>query len=77
MAVVTDDAMTTVPEDITPDGLAELASSLDQPPLPRIPMELARPAPDDDDGGPPGGILPAQLAVLSPKVPDTLILTRR
>jgi predicted phage baseplate assembly protein len=72
VAWVTVEALATVPEGITPADLAALAGTLSQAPPPRIPMALARPRPDADQ--PPLPLLPAQLAVLSPKVPDTLIL---
>jgi predicted phage baseplate assembly protein len=72
VAWATVDALATVPEGITPADLAALAGTLSQAPPPRIPMALARPQPDSKE--PPRTLLPAQLAVLSPRVPDTLIL---
>jgi hypothetical protein len=56
------------PEEITPAGLKGLADDLAGDPPDRLRVELARRA---EDGV---GILAAQIAVLSPRVPDTLIL---
>jgi hypothetical protein len=49
----------------------DLATRLGLKPLPRIPVALAKP-----DPAAPGGIHPAQLAYLTPDVPETLILNR-
>lgn len=57
------------PEAITPDGLKALREQLGEAPPDRLLCESARRRP----GG--AGHLPAQLAVLSARVPDTLILT--
>ncbi|MGH8905010.1 MAG: putative baseplate assembly protein [Egibacteraceae bacterium] len=62
------DGLTTVPERITAAQLGGLAASLKPPAPQHIPLEIARPG----LGG--VSVLPAQLGLLSPKVPDTLIL---
>jgi len=49
----------------------DLATRLGLKPQPRIPVALAQP-----DPAAPGGIHPAQLAYLTPDVPETLILNR-
>jgi len=64
------EALGVAPEGLTPDQLQTLSDSL-KPPVPqRIPIELAR---ADEQGR----IHPAQLALLSPLLPDTLILKER
>ena len=56
------------PEEITPKGLKALSASLDDVPPDRLQVQLARRTADGT------GLLPAQLAVLSPRLPDTLTL---
>jgi predicted phage baseplate assembly protein len=67
------EAMTTVPEDVDAAGLASLAAKLATPPPPRIPLHLAR----LDTSVDPPVVRPAQLAVVSAKVRETLILNQR
>ena len=65
------DALSVAPIGLTPAQLQAFADGL-VPPAPQlIPVELARPDPQGH------GILPAQLALLSPLLPDTLILKER
>jgi predicted phage baseplate assembly protein len=65
------DALGVAPAGLTPAQLQAFADGL-APPAPQlIPVELARPDPQGH------GILPAQLALLSPLLPDTLILKER
>ena len=65
------DALGVAPAGLTPAQLQGFADGL-APPAPQlIPVELARPDPQGH------GILPAQLALLSPLLPDTLILKER
>ncbi len=61
------DAMALVPEEITPDGLEALVEGLADAPPDRLLVAPAR-APEGSS------LLAAELAVLSPRVPDTLIL---
>lgn len=63
VAYVDVDILDHIPETIEPEKLDSLATTLTLEP--RIPVEIARTGP----------IRPAQLAYLSPEVPDTLILT--
>jgi predicted phage baseplate assembly protein len=65
--------MTLVSEEATTDALDDLPNSLGKPPPARLPVALASTRPGAKKGDPPV-IAPAQLALLSPKVPDTLIL---
>jgi predicted phage baseplate assembly protein len=62
------DLLDSVDEHVTPAQLTQLASTLAL--KQRIPVEMAR-----RDAQAPRGIRPAQLAYLSPDVPNTLILT--
>jgi predicted phage baseplate assembly protein len=62
------DALGVAPAGLTPAQLQAFADGLAPPPPQLIPVELARPDPQGH------GILPAQLALLSPLLPDTLIL---
>jgi len=64
------DALGVAPAGLTPAQLQAFADGL-APPAPQLPVELARPDPQGH------GILPAQLALLSPLLPDTLILKER
>src|SRR5262249_18542252 len=65
------DARRVAPEGPPPAELQAFADSLALPVPQLIPVELARPDPQGH------GILPAQLALLSPLLPDTLILKER
>jgi len=71
VAYVDVDILDKVPETITPDDLKNLANDLTL--NPRILVNMARIDPAAPD--PAKRIQPAQLAYLSPDVPDTLILT--
>jgi len=62
-----------VTEDITVDKLRNLAGSLTLNPYVEADLARINPKPDPDD--PSSRILPAELAILTPDVPDTLILT--
>jgi predicted phage baseplate assembly protein len=64
------EALGVAPETLTPDQLQALANTLTTQPPQQIPVELAH-----ADGH--GHIHPAQLAMLSPLLPDTLILKER
>jgi len=71
VARVVIEALGVAPEGLTPDQLEAFSDGL-RPPVPqRIPIELAHPDPQQ------GRIRPAQLALLSPLLPDTLILKER
>lgn len=65
-------AFDAVPEDITADKLAGLATSLTLNDV--VEADLARVDPAATD--PARRILPAELAILTPDIPDTLILTQ-
>jgi predicted phage baseplate assembly protein len=65
------DALGAAPAGLAPAQLQAFADGLAPPPPQLIPVELARPDPQGH------GILPAQLALLSPSLPDTLILKER
>lgn len=76
-------ALTTVAEQADPastvNELAELADTLSSQPLPSIPVPLATPVRVDGNGNklpPPWVIAPAQVAILTPDVPDSLVLTQ-
>jgi hypothetical protein len=72
------DVLDSVLEDVTPDELAKLADPENPAHLklnPRIVVNVAWLDPAATD--PANRIQPAQLAFLSPDVPDTLILTER
>jgi hypothetical protein len=62
-----------VPEDITVEELTKLAGSLTLNPYVEADLARINPKPDPDD--PSSRILPAELAILTLDVPDTLILT--
>jgi hypothetical protein len=68
VAYVDVDLLDSVDEHVTPAQLTQLASTLTL--KQRIPVEMAQ-----RDAQAPRGIRPAQLAYLSPDVPNTLILT--
>jgi hypothetical protein len=75
VAYVDVDTFDSVPETTPPEDLANLAETLQGPdqPKPRIPVRLAWI--DSDTDVPEDRIRPAQLAYLSPEIPDTLILS--
>jgi predicted phage baseplate assembly protein len=78
VAYVDVDVLDSVLEDVTPDELAKLADPENPAHLklnPRIVVNVAWLDPAATD--PANRIQPAQLAFLSPDVPDTLILTER
>jgi predicted phage baseplate assembly protein len=65
--------------DATVAALANLATTLSAPPKSSIPIPLATPARVDGFGNklpPPWVINPAQVAILTPDVPDSLVLTQ-
>ncbi|MCA2218023.1 putative baseplate assembly protein [Jidongwangia harbinensis] len=62
------DSIGVVPEDVTSAALEALTAGLTTPPPPRIAVDMAR---FDDDTG---KLRPAQIAILSPEVPETLVL---
>jgi predicted phage baseplate assembly protein len=65
--------------DATVAALANLATTLSAPPKSSIPIPLATPARVDRFGNklpPPWVINPAQVAILTPDVPDSLVLTQ-
>jgi len=62
----------------TVSELASLATTLSAPPLSTITVSLAGPAPGQPPpyGPPPYTINPAQVAILTPDVPDSIVLTQ-
>lgn len=65
--------------DATVAALADLATTLSAPPTSSIPIPLATPARVDAHGNklpPPWVINPAQVAILTPDVPDSIVLTQ-
>ena len=72
-AVVTGLAVTALSDpDSTVAALASLAGTLSAPPPSSILIPLAAPVP----GPPPRAINPAQVAIVSPDIPDSLVLTQ-
>jgi len=72
-AIVTGLAVTTLSDpDTTVTALGNLATRLSAQPPSSIPVPLAAAVP----GPPPQAINPAEIAILSPDVPDSLVLTQ-
>lgn len=74
VAYVDVDVLDSVPEGVTADDLAQLKTQLQSPEQPRPRISARAAWVDKAETDPDKRIRPAQLAILSPDVPDTLIL---